>query len=145
MLKNDREYISLQTNKTIMTKLFLILILIGIVLIAGCTSETQPNTVMPPEQSRQTALAVKVQNSMCRDLATCGYLKSNTNTPPIMTGDCIYITHLVQRNAPQIKKCLEDSYGATWETDIAKLRCTYGLASRASCDKQGAPYSSPAK
>lgn len=118
-----------------MTKLFLILILIGIVLIAGCTGETQTNNGVSSEQTTSTSNII--QKSVCEELASCGYLKTNSNIPPIMTGECIHATKLIQRNAPQIRGCLEESYGATWETDIARLRCAHGLASRGYCEKAG--------
>ena len=115
--------------------------------IAPTPSEdvTRTNTIpVTPITGKLSATTTIQNNSFCGQLAYCNYLR-DIELPLVSTPSCDQVKVQVQQGSPQVLTCFMNSFGVNGQKEMVKVQCSNGFKPKTTCEKQGVPYSPPAK
>jgi hypothetical protein len=101
---------------------------------------------LTPRPTPATAPSGTVLSSdpTCGQLVYCGVITS-PSISPVTTDQCVRLDMDIRKNHPKIKNCFNIAYKEQGAKELVKYQCSNGLISRTICDKQGVPYTAPAK
>ena len=124
-------------------------IVLGFVLIAGCTTaptaeKTTPtiSTTSPPQAIITSQQIIQISptvtiDTLCGELVYCGYAPSGFKTQPIKSDRCTQLGNLRLQNDQKVMACLKNPYEASGNNAVAELHCRQGIGTVEDCARYG--------
>ena len=116
---------------------------LGFVLIAGCSTTPTAKIITPPPEAIITSQQIiqvsptETADTLCGELVYCGYAPSGFKTQSIKSDRCTQLGNLRLQNDQKVMACLKNPYEASGNNAVAELHCRQGVGTVEDCARYG--------